>query len=110
MVMVMELLGNKDYVRILHAVRQKPKRFGQLQKELRLNPAQVDRALKFLRKGLWIVPRVAPSEKGRLLVEYTLGKRGKAFLDAFRAFSDNVTRRKAQLGDSVTQELQSFTR
>jgi hypothetical protein len=70
----------------------------------------VDRAVKFLRKGLWIVPRVVPSEKGRLLVEYEIGKRGTAFLDAFKAFSADASRRKAELGESVTAELQSFTR
>ena len=110
MSMVMKLLANKDWVRILHAVGRKPMRFGELQKELRLNPAQVDRAVKFLRKGLWIIPRVAPSGKGRLRVEYEIGKRGRAFLDAFKAFSVNVSRRKTQLGPSVTAELKSFTR
>ncbi len=108
--MVMELFAHKDYVRILHAVRRKPRRFGELQKELGLNPVQVDRAVKFLRKGLWIVPRVAPSEKGRLLVEYAIGKRGTAFLDVFKAFSVDASRRKSDLGESVTAELQSFTR
>ena len=108
--MVMELFGNRNYVRILSSVRRKPKRFGQLQKELRLNPAQVDRALKYLRKGLFIVPRVEPSTKGRLLVEYEIGKRGMAFLESFKAFSHDALRRKSALGESVAEELESFTR
>lgn len=108
--MVMELLAHRDYVRILFSIRRKPKRFGELQKELGLNPAQVDRALKYLRKGLWIVPRVAPSAKGRLLVEYEIGRRGTAFLDSFRAFSQDALRRRGDLGDSVVAELQGFTR
>lgn len=106
----MELFAHKDFVRILSAVGRKPRRFGQLQKELGLNPAQVDRALKYLRKGLFIVPRVEPSTKGRLLVEYVIGKRGEAFLASFEAFSRDALRRKATLGESVAQELESFTR
>ena len=85
-------------------------RFGALQKDLGLNPAQVDRAVKFLRKGLWIVPRVAPSERGRMLIEYELGRRGAAFLESFKAFSVGAIRRKAELGLSVVAELRSFTR
>jgi DNA-binding HxlR family transcriptional regulator len=108
-VMVMELFAHRDYIRVLSSVRRKPKRFGQLQKELGLNPAQVDRALKYLRKGLFIIPRVEPSAKGRLLVEYEIGKRGAAFLDSFSAFSHDALRRRAALGDSVTAELKSFT-
>jgi len=110
MSMIMELLAHKDYLRILHAVRRAPMRFGELQKELSLNPAQVDRAVKFLRRGLWIVPRVAPSEKGRMLVEYKLGKRGAAFLDSFKLFSADALRHKAALGLSVVAELQSLSR
>jgi DNA-binding HxlR family transcriptional regulator len=110
MSMIMELFSHRDYLRILSAIRRKPKRFGQLQKALRLNPAQVDRALKFLRKWLWIVPRVASSGKGRLVVEYGIGKRGAAFLDSFQAFRNGALRRKAALGDSVAAEIESFTR
>ncbi len=108
--MIMELLAHKDYLRILHAVRRKPMRFGELQKELALNPAQVDRAVKFLRKGLWIVPHVAPSRKGRLFVEYELGKRGAAFLDSFKAFNAGALRHKARLGRAAVTELQSLSR
>ncbi len=105
----MKLFAQRDYVRVLSSIERQPKRFGELQKELGLNPAQVDRALKFLRKGLWIVPRVAPSAKGRLLVEYEIGKRGAAFLDTFKTFRRDALRRKDELGDSVEAELHSFT-
>ena len=108
--MLMELFAHKDYVRLLYAVKRKPKRFGELQAELGLNPAQVDRALKFLRKELWIVPQIIPSEKGRLLLEYAIGKRGLAFLDAFKGFSESVSRHKAEFGKAVTAELESLTR
>jgi len=104
----MELFAHRDYVRVLFSIRRKPKRFGEIQKDLGLNPAQVDRALKFLRRGLWIVPRVAPSAKGRLLVEYEIGKRGAAFLDTFTTFRRDALRRRGELGDSVEAELHSF--
>jgi len=110
MAMILELLAQKNTLRVLHAVRRKPMRFGDLQKALRLNPAQVDRALKFLCKGLWIVPRIIPSEKGRLLVEYAIGKRGAAFLDSFRVFSDDASRRKSDLGADAVAELRSVAR
>lgn len=106
----MELLAHRDYLRILQAVRRRPMRFGELQKELDLNPAQVDRAMKFLRKGLWVVPRVSPSQRGRMVVEYEIGKRGVAFLESFKAFSLGAIRRKDELGQSVVAELRSFAR
>jgi len=106
----MELFAHRDYVRILSSIRKKPKGFSQIQKELALNPAQVDRALKYLRKGLFIVPGVRPSPKGRLLVNYAIGKRGAAFLHSFDTFSHDVLRHKAELGSSVERELASFTR
>ena len=108
--MIMELMAHKDYIRILQAVRRKPMRFGELQKDLALNPAQVDRAVKFLRKGLWIVPRIAPSDKGRMLVEYDLGKRGRAFLETLKDFSASAVRRKAELGSEAVAELQDCCR
>ena len=74
--MILDLLGHKDYLRILIALEGAPQRFTEIQKSLDLNPAQVDRALAFLRKGLWVVPRTLPAESGPLRVEYRLGKRG----------------------------------
>ncbi|HWQ68387.1 MAG TPA: hypothetical protein VN494_00300 [Patescibacteria group bacterium] len=106
--MIMDLLAHKDYLRILQAVQRKPMRFGEIQKELGLNPVQVDRAMKYLRKGLWVVPRVAPSEKGRLLVEYEIGKRGGAFLRSFKVFTDDASQRQAELGADAVAELQSL--
>ena len=79
--MITELLGHKDYLCILLALRKrKGLRFSEIQKELELKPAQVDRALKFLRSGLWIIPRILPTKGGRILVEYELSKRGNCFL------------------------------
>ena len=75
--MIMELLKHKDYVRALMVLEHKPLRFNQLQSVLKLNPTQIDRAVTFLRKGLWIIPRTVPVEKNRIIVEYSVGKRGK---------------------------------
>lgn len=108
--MIIELFGHRDYLRILLAVQRRPLRFGQIQKALGLNPAQVDRALRFLRKGLWIIPRTVRTQKGPILVEYSLGKRGAAFLEAFKVFRADVKRRKAELGPSEVAELQSLSR
>jgi len=107
--MIIYLLGHKDYIRVLLALEEKPMRFNSIQKALKLNPTQLDRALKFLREGLWVVPHVAPS-KGRLLVEYRLGKRGKAFLESFHAFRQGAERRMDALGASEVAELKSLYR
>ncbi len=105
--MLMELLGHEDYIRVLLAVhRARSLRFSEIQKALSLNPARVDRALKFLRKGLWLVPRTVPARKGRVLVEYRLGARGQAFLDSFESFRAAARKRSAALGPSLLRELQ----
>ena len=75
-----------------------------------LNPAQVDRALAFLRKGLWVVPRTLPAESGPLRVEYRLGKRGAAFLASFERFRADIALQERQLGRAEVQELQSLSR
>ncbi|KAF0243617.1 MAG: hypothetical protein FD180_3221 [Planctomycetota bacterium] len=108
--MVLELLAHPDYLRILHALRRAALRFTDLQKNLRLNPAQVDRALKFLRKELWIVPQVQPSSKGRLVVEYALGRRGAALLDSYDAFVQDARRRQDDLGADTVAEIESVRR
>ncbi|MBI2922461.1 MAG: ArsR family transcriptional regulator [Planctomycetes bacterium] len=108
--MVLELLAHPDYLRILHAVRHRPLRFSDLQKRLRLNPAQVDRALKFLRRELWVVPQVKPSAKGRLAVQYAIGRRGAAFLDSYEVFAQDVRRRQDELGADTVAEIESVRR
>jgi len=109
-IMIVELLAHKDYVRVLIALRRKPRRFGEIQKILRLNPVQVDRALAFLRQGLWIIPRTVPAKKGRLIVEYSLGKRGASFLESFDTFRSAVSRRRADLGPTEIAELEALNR
>ncbi len=108
--MIMELLGHKDYLRILMAVEKKPLRFTEVQKALGLNPTQVDRALTFLRKGLWIIPKTLPAEKGPIRVEYSLGKRGAAFLSSWQSFRTQAERHEAELGKSEVAELQGLSR
>lgn len=104
----MELLGHKDYIRVLMALEDEPLRFSQIQKALKLNPTQIDRALSFLRKGHWVIPHVGPAPAGRLFVEYRLGKRGMAFLSSFNTFSKDAERRMAALGSSEVAELRSL--
>jgi len=107
--MILELLAHKDYLRILIALEDAPRRFSELQQALDLNPAQVDRGLKFLRKGLWIVPRTLPAERGPIRVEYELGKRGKAFLRSFERFRADVQRQAPQIGPTEVEELQRLS-
>ena len=92
------------------AVEKKPLRFTEVQKALGLNPTQVDRALTFLRKGLWIIPKTLPTEKGPIRVEYILGKRGAAFLASWQSFRTQAERHEAELGKSEVAELQSLSR
>lgn len=102
-------MGHKDYLRILLTLRSKGGlRFGQIESLLDLNPAQVDRALKFLSKGSWIKAHTLPAEKGRGQIEYSLGKRGSSFLEAFTAFSADIQRRKSELGLAEVAEFQGF--
>ncbi len=108
--MIVELISHADYVRILFAVQHEPLRFSQIQRALGLNPTQVDRALRFLRKGLWVIPRTVAAKEGRILVEYRLGKRGASFLESFEAFRTAAKRRSATLGRSEVAELQALNR
>lgn len=108
--MIMELLGHKDYLRILMALEKKALRFTEIQKTLGLNPTQVDRALTFLRKGLWIIPKTLPTERGPIRVEYSLGKRGAAFLASWQSFQTQAERHEAELGKSEVAELLSLSR
>lgn len=108
--MILELLKHKDYLRVLMALKHKPQRFTELQKTLDLNPTQVDRALRFLRTGLWIIPKTIPTEKGPIRLEYSLGKRGAAFLESFKSFLAHAERHEAALGESEVAELHSLSR
>jgi DNA-binding HxlR family transcriptional regulator len=108
--MIMELLKHRDFVRILMALEKQPMRFTEIEKALELNPTQVNRALTFLRKGLWVIPRTVPAKKGPIRVEYGLGKRGAAFLASFKSFRAQAERHEAELGKSEVAELRSLSR
>ncbi len=107
--MILDLLAHKDYLRILIALDRAPRRFTEIQKALELNPAQVDRGLKFLQTGLWVVPKTIPAKSGPIRVEYRLGKRGAAFLESFEQFRAELARREPQLGRDEVEELQSLS-
>lgn len=108
--MIMQLLGHKDYLRILLALERKPLRFTEIQNNLELNPAQVDRAVRFLSKGLWIIPATSRAPGKKIRVQYSLGRRGEAFLKTFESFRTEARRRKADIGESEVAELQSLSR
>ncbi len=103
----MDILAHKDYLRILLALQKGPMRFGKLQRDLKLNPAQVDRAVKFLCKGQWIAPATADTATGRILIVYRLSKRGASLVEAFSDFSAGVIRRRIELGAAVVADFQS---
>ena len=108
--MIIELLGQRDYLRILLLLEKKALRFSEIQKALDLNPTQVNRALSFLRTGLWVVPKTIPSRKGPIRLEYRLGKRGAAFLSSFQSFCTQAKRREADIGKAEIAELQNLSR
>jgi predicted transcriptional regulator len=110
--MVTELLGRKDCIRILLTLRKhKGLRFSDLMKQLALNPNQVSRAVKYLRDGLWILPRVVPIKGGRNLVQYELSRRGEGFLEGvIDSVRDGVRKNVAALGVSELREVQALYR
>jgi len=65
----------------------------------------VNRALKALTEGLWIIPQTVPTETGRIPVEYKLGERGALFLELFDNFEPKRRAGAQSLADEV-QELQ----
>lgn len=84
--LILNLLGHESYLRILVALEATPQRFAEIQSSLDLDPLLVGRALAFVRRGFWVVPRTMPGESGPLHVEYRIGKRGEALLASFERF------------------------
>ena len=103
--MIMELLSHKDYLRILRAITRTPMRFGALQRELELNPAQVNRAVKFLCKEGYIASGAADTASGLFRMVYSPTDRGEAAVEAFYAFIMAVNRRKDRLGSRAVSDL-----
>ena len=107
--MISDLIAHKDYIRVLQALRSRGSlRFGQIEILLDLNPVQVDRALKFLRKGSLINAHVLPSEKRKCQLEYGLARRGAAFLEAFQSFAGDLSRRGGELGVSEVADFRAL--
>jgi DNA-binding HxlR family transcriptional regulator len=106
--MIMELLNHRDPLRILLTLYQRGGlRFGQIQTLLDLNPAQVDRALKFLCKGHWAKPHPVPGQNKRQ-TEYKLEKRGAALAEAFTVFASSIREKENEFGAPEVAAFQRF--
>jgi len=98
-----EVLECKCCLRILQAVQRKPLLYSEIKHLLNLKPARLKCLLKVLREGMWIITRVRPNKpsvkfyvvrkdgiaipnpdiptiKCKILVEYSLSKRGASVL------------------------------
>lgn len=107
--MITALLGHWDYIRVLQALNSKGRlRFGQIEALLKLNPVQVDRALKLLLKGAFVTAQALPFEKRKAHMEYALARRGAAFLEAFHSFAGDLYRRRGELGLSAVAEFRNL--
>ncbi len=108
--MILKLFGHENYIRILQALRKESKglRFTQIQKMINLNPAQVDRALKFFRKEFLIIAHTLPIENGRILIEYKLSKRGVVSLEIIDKLSSFVQKKEFELGKSEVKKFQNL--
>ena len=82
-------------------------RFGQIQSLLNLNPAQVDRALKFLCKDHWIKGHPLPGQ-GKRQIEYRIEKRGAALAEAFTVFAADIREKEKEFGPAEVAEFQRF--
>lgn len=102
------LVGKEHTLRILLVLRsQGPQRFSDIQKSTNLNPAQLDRSLKLLRKDLWVIPETIPGEEGPVRVRYRISKRGDALLKALDAFGTSLKRQRVTLGEETIREFEA---
>lgn len=103
---LVELIGKEHTLRVLFTLRAAgPQRFGELEEALGANPAQIDRALKWLQERLYVVATTVPKARGRLAVTYALGRRGEAFLEAFDSFMEVAEERRDVLGEQPVRDL-----
>lgn len=106
--MIIELLNHRDPLRILLTLYQRGGlRFARIQALLDLNPAQVDRALKFLCKGLWIKGHPLPGQ-ARRQTEYRIERRGAALAEAFTVFVADIREKEKEFGPAEVIEFQRF--
>ena len=105
-----ELIGKEHTLRVLFALRAtSPQRFGELERALDVNPAQLDRALKWLQERLYILATTTPKRGRSIVAMYELGQRGAAFLDAFDSFVQGADKRRDVLGEKPVRELITLT-
>lgn len=103
------LLGKQHAIRILLILRSHgPHRFSDLQKTTGLNPAQLDRALKLLRKDLWAIPETQPTPEGPVYVQYRISNRGQALLKALDGFRSSLNRQKSVIGKDLINEFEAL--
>lgn len=81
-----------------------------IQDALDLNPAQVDRSLKFLSEGFWVLPGTIPTEGKRIYVEYRLSKKGEALLEAWDAFARKMKQKKGLVGSADLEAVEDLQR
>ena len=106
---IVDLIGKEHTLRVLFALRgHKPQRFGELERRLKINPAQLDRALKWLQERAYVLASTIPGDRGPIYVQYELSKRGRAFLDAFDEFLQGADARRGLLGDKPVRDLEAL--
>jgi DNA-binding HxlR family transcriptional regulator len=101
-----KVLRSPHHLRIIGLLRREGSLgFNAIQETLSLNPAQVDRSLKLLTSGLWVVPETKRSGgTGPVRVRYRLGDRGRALAAAWDAFRAEMESRRRALGDATVRE------
>ena len=105
----MELIGKGHPLRVLlHLRAHGPQRFGEMEKALDVNPAQLDRSLKWLHERLYVLPSTLPGKGRGVLVAYALSRRGQAFLEAFDSFVQKADENRAVLGGKSVDELHAL--
>lgn len=67
---------------------------GEICRKSHLGASQTSRILKFLRKELYVIPRVTTGEKNKLPVKYSISRRGMVFL-MDKVLDDGNTRKVA---------------
>lgn len=104
-----DLIGKQHPIRILLLLRDEgPMRFSEIEQVTGLNPAQVDRALKLLREGMWIIPETLPEDEGPVHVHYQIANRGEALLHALDDFRDSLVAQREAIGPETFDELKKL--
>lgn len=106
---VLAIMGQRHALRTLLFLRSHHgARFSEIEKALELNPAQLDRALKLLVGGAWALPETVPSTRGRIVVRYSLTKRGTAVTKMFDGVRRLAEKERLVLGDEAVDDLQKL--